>query len=138
MKLLVLGREIRATGIHPPNLSRMAPDYSRVVGRLLQRVAFLSLAAALLATVSSAADEPRYEHGFSFFHELKYPADFTHFDYLNPDAPKGGVLVLSTQRDFNTLTIFTDFVVAPATLRWMYDSLVLLRVDAIIISAKTS
>ncbi len=85
----------------------MAPDHSRVVGRLLQRVVFL--AAALLVTVSSAAAEPRYEHGISFFHELKYPADFTHFDYLNPDSPKGGVLVLSTQRDFNTLTIFTDF-----------------------------
>ena len=93
----------------------MAPDHSRVVGRLLQRVVFLSLVTALLVTVSSAAAEPRYEHGISFFHELKYPADFTHFDYINPDAPKGGVLVLSTQRDFNTLTMFTDFVPAPAT-----------------------
>ncbi len=101
----------------------MEPDHSRVVGRLLQRVAFLSLATALLVTVSSAAAEPRYEHGISFFHELKYPADFTHFDYLNPDAPKGGVLVLSTWRDFNTLTIFTDFLPAPATTKWMYDSL---------------
>ena len=101
----------------------MAPDHSRVVGRLLQRVAFLSLVAALFVTVSSAAEEPRYEHGISFFHDLKYPADFTHFDYLNPDAPKGGVLVLSTWRDFNTLTIFTDFLPAPATPKWMYDSL---------------
>ena len=58
--------------------------------RLVQRVAFLSLATALFVTVSSAAEEPRYEHGISFFHELKYPADFTHFDYINPDAPKGG------------------------------------------------
>ena len=95
--------------------------------RLLQRIALLSLAAALFVTVSSAADEPRYEHGISFFHELKYPADFTHFDYINPDAPKGGVLVLSTQRDFNTLTMFTDFVPAPATVRLMYDSLVSFR-----------
>ena len=87
----------------------------------------MSLATALFVTVSSAADEPRYEHGISFFHELKYPADFTHFDYINPDAPKGGVLVLSTQRDFNTLTMFTDFVPAPATVRLMYDSLVSFR-----------
>ena len=95
--------------------------------RLLQRVALLSLATALFVTVSSAADEPRYEHGISFFHELKYPADFTHFDYINPDAPKGGVLVLSTRRDFNTLSIFTDFQVAPATFRWINDSLVSYR-----------
>ena len=93
--------------------------------RLLQRVVFLNLAAALLATVSSATAETRYEHGISFFHELKYPADFSHFDYVNPDAPKGGMLVRSTPRDFNTLTIFNDFVAAPATLRLMYDSLVL-------------
>ena len=87
--------------------------------RLVQRVAFLSLATALFVTISSAAAEPRYEHGISFFHELKYPADFTHFDYINPDAPKGGVLVQSTRRDFNTLTMFTDFLPAPATWRWM-------------------
>lgn len=29
-------------------------------------------------------------HGLSAFGDLKYPADFAHFDYINPDAPKGG------------------------------------------------
>ncbi|MGR3782955.1 MAG: extracellular solute-binding protein [Albimonas sp.] len=29
-------------------------------------------------------------HGISTFGELKYPADFAHFDFVNPDAPKGG------------------------------------------------
>ena len=29
-------------------------------------------------------------HGLSVFGDLKYPADFKHFDYVNPDAPKGG------------------------------------------------
>ena len=29
-------------------------------------------------------------------HDLKYPADFEHFDYANPSAPKGGTLNLST------------------------------------------
>ena len=76
--------------------------------RLLQCVAFLNLATALFVTASFGAAEPRYEHGISFFHELKYPAGFTHFDYINPDAPKGGVLVQSTQADFNTLTLITD------------------------------
>ena len=32
--------------------------------------------------------EPR--HGLSIFGDLKYSADFKHFDYVNPDAPKGG------------------------------------------------
>jgi microcin C transport system substrate-binding protein len=30
-------------------------------------------------------------HGMSAFGDLKYPANFKHFDYVNPDAPKGGV-----------------------------------------------
>ena len=30
-------------------------------------------------------------HGISAFGDLKYPADFKHFDYVNPNAPKGGV-----------------------------------------------
>ena len=35
-----------------------------------------------------------FKHGIAFFGELKYPADFTHFDYLNPDAPKGGEIAI--------------------------------------------
>ena len=42
------------------------------------------------------AEQPAYQHGISLLHELKYPADFEHFEYANPDAPKGGELTLST------------------------------------------
>lgn len=38
-------------------------------------------------TASASAPE---EHGLSAFGDLKYPADFTHFDYVDPAAPKGG------------------------------------------------
>ena len=31
-----------------------------------------------------------FRHGLSTFGDLKYPADFKHFDYVNPNAPKGG------------------------------------------------
>lgn len=49
----------------------------------------LRLAAALtLAAVTAQADVT--SHGVSAFGELKYPADYPHFDYVNPDAPKGG------------------------------------------------
>lgn len=64
--------------------------------------AFLPLPAAN-AGAADAPENLKFEHGIAFFHDLKYPADFTHFDYLNPDAPKGGELVLPTQRAFNTL-----------------------------------
>jgi microcin C transport system substrate-binding protein len=41
------------------------------------------------------ADEGGIEaHGISVFGDLKYPADFPHFDYVNPVAPKGGIFSL--------------------------------------------
>ena len=43
----------------------------------------------------AAANESGAEaHGMSAFGDLKYPADFHHFDYVNPAAPKGGVYSL--------------------------------------------
>ena len=54
-----------------------------------------ALASLLLASVC-LADQPPYQHGISLLHDLKYPPDFTHFDYANPSAPKGGSLTLST------------------------------------------
>lgn len=51
----------------------------------------LLLALGLLAPGASAADgDVIRSHGISSFGDLKYPADFAHFDYANPDAPKGG------------------------------------------------
>ncbi len=38
------------------------------------------------------AEEGDWRHGLSLFGELKYPAGFKHFDYVNPSAPKAGVV----------------------------------------------
>ena len=50
----------------------------------------------LLLSSVCLAEEPQYQHGISLLHDLKYRADFTHFAYSNPSAPKGGSLTLST------------------------------------------
>ena len=47
-----------------------------------------ALAAAKFAPSAAAQDAER--HGMSAFGDLKYPADFPYFKYVNPDAPKGG------------------------------------------------
>ena len=47
-------------------------------------------AAAMLAVGPVGAQEETERHGMSAFGDLKYPADFKHFDYVNPNAPKGG------------------------------------------------
>ena len=56
---------------------------------------------------SARAQEDSERHGMSAFGDLKYPADFKHFDYVNPDAPKGGTfsqLGPATQYNQNFLT----------------------------------
>jgi microcin C transport system substrate-binding protein len=46
-------------------------------------------------------------HGLGMGYEPKYKADFQHFDYVNPNAPKGGTLVLSANGNFDKLNPFT-------------------------------
>jgi microcin C transport system substrate-binding protein len=51
----------------------------------------------------AAAGESGTEiHGISVFGDLKYPADFPHFDYVNTAAPKGGVFsLIPSARGYN-------------------------------------
>ncbi len=55
---------------------------------------------------SVRAEKKNWQHGLSLFGELKYPADFKHFDYVNPDAPKGGAVrqvAIGTFDNFNAM-----------------------------------
>jgi len=60
-----------------------------------------ALAFALLVLAGPALAEPR--HAIAMHGEPKYPAGFTHFGYVNPDAPKGGELRLADQGTFDNL-----------------------------------
>ena len=61
-----------------------------------------------------AGGAARETHGMSSFGDLKYPADFKHFNYVNPSAPKGGTLAIQIRQTtgnqnfdtFNTLNVF--------------------------------
>lgn len=68
-------------------------------------------------------------HGFSEFGELKYPADFAHFDYVNPDAPKGGELSYATQGTFDSFNPFTRQGRAGARSADQYESLLVPSYD---------
>ena len=46
--------------------------------------------ASALPSLAAAQQTDAERHGLSAFGDLKYPADFKHLDYVNPDAPKGG------------------------------------------------
>ena len=54
----------------------------------------------------AGAGEPEWRHAHSLLGEPKYPAGFRHFDYVNPDAPKGGLVRLGVQGTFDNFNLF--------------------------------
>ena len=66
-------------------------------------------------------------HGYALWGDLKYPAHFSHFDYVNPAAPKGGELRLVSNLRVSTFDKYNPFTIkgsAPAYLSdLMFDSL---------------
>lgn len=67
----------------------------------------VAVGASLLLTAAVAwADGARPSHGISVFGDLKYPPGFKHFDYVNPNAPKGGKLTVWGLDTFETLNPF--------------------------------
>ncbi len=84
---------------------------TRFIGRTCAAMLIASpVLFATLATAQPAAPQPiptqdrTWRHGVSLFGDLKYPAGFKHFDYVNPDAPKGGAVhltALGTYDNFN-------------------------------------
>jgi microcin C transport system substrate-binding protein len=63
---------------------------------------FLVLATYLCASAAFAAPQ----HGFAVLGNLKYPADFRHFDYANPAAPKGGSIIFMGLGTFDSINPF--------------------------------
>jgi microcin C transport system substrate-binding protein len=66
--------------------------------------AITDLSALSPASAQTAAGEPAWRHALSLFGDVKYAADFKRFDYVNPDAPKGGIarmISLGTFDNFN-------------------------------------
>jgi microcin C transport system substrate-binding protein len=66
-------------------------------------------------------------HGYALWGDLKYPAGFTHFDYVNPAAPKGGELRLVSNLRVSTFDKYNPFTIkgnAPAYLsELMFETL---------------
>jgi microcin C transport system substrate-binding protein len=68
--------------------------------QIFKTIVFFFLALLLPAALFAA-------HGVSIDGKLKYPADFTHFDYVSPDALKGGSLILHDLGGFDKMNPFT-------------------------------
>ena len=72
------------------------------------KAAALVLALTMLGAWAPGSAEPR--HGVSIFGELKYPADFKNYGYVNPDAPKGGRIVTMGTGGANTFDSLNLFI----------------------------
>ncbi|HUI96841.1 MAG TPA: extracellular solute-binding protein [Xanthobacteraceae bacterium] len=109
--------------------------------RLLYRSAVALAAAALAklglsglvrpAAAQGASDS--WRHGFSLFGDLKYPADFKRFDYVNPAAPKGGavrLLGIGTFDNFNIVVAGFKGQLAAGIPR-VYEQLTTLALDEV-------
>jgi microcin C transport system substrate-binding protein len=64
-----------------------------------------SLLAACLVFTPVAAQEAPWRHGSALLDEPKYPQGFSHFDYVNPNAPKGGLVRLGALGTFDSFNI---------------------------------
>lgn len=90
---------------------------------LLQRCARLLAGGALLLGVALHASAAA-RHAATLYDEApKYPANFQHFDYVNPDAPKGGTLRQAGFGGFDSLNPFINKGVAADEINLVYDTL---------------
>jgi microcin C transport system substrate-binding protein len=100
-------RALRCSAIYSP---------SRAAFAVMQRSSRSACVAAVCCVVAVAglltAPQAHAVYAIAQYGEPKYPADFKHFDYVNPNAPKGGTLVLANP---SRLTSFDKF--NPFTLR---------------------
>ncbi|MGX9357075.1 extracellular solute-binding protein [Roseobacteraceae bacterium S113] len=82
-----------------------------------------ALGISVLALAGLAEAETSKTHGVSTFGELKYDADFPHWDYVNPDAPKGGQFTTWAFGTFDSLTPYILKGNAAAGASVFYDTL---------------
>lgn len=74
-------------------------------------------------------------HAFSLYDTPKYPADFQHFDYVNPDAPRGGELFLANPDRRTSFDKFNPFsmkgVAAAGVANLMFETLATQSADEV-------
>ena len=93
-----------------------------------------NLSAIDAAQAQSATSELQWRHALSLFGDIKYPADFTRFDYVNPNAPKGGVarmISIGTFDNFNMAVAGIKGSLAPAA-TLIYETLMTKSQDEVV------
>ncbi len=103
--------------------------------RLSARLPALALIASLAAGLEApaAAQEAPWRHGLAMMGEPKYPAGFSQFDYVNPNAPKGGLVRFGVQGTFDNFNLAVEGVKGELEngIGQIYDSLLVSSSDEV-------
>jgi microcin C transport system substrate-binding protein len=83
---------------------------------------FVRLAFLLLA-ISGVSAHAEISYALSTFGDIKYPPYFKHFDYVNPDAPKGGKIILPDIGKFDNLNPYILKGTSANDLNLLFDTL---------------
>lgn len=109
--------------------------YRRLDHRLLRVPGFLPTLficlAVTFATFQVAHSQTR-THGLSAFGDLNLSADFAHFPYVNPDAPKGGRLSMIGTAGLITYNSLNAYILkgdAAQGMKYIFDSLMVRNWD---------
>ncbi|ORE92025.1 family 5 extracellular solute-binding protein [Stappia sp. 22II-S9-Z10] len=84
---------------------------------------------ALAQEAAPSPQEPAWRHASALTGEPGYPADFTHFGYVNPDAPKGGRIRLADPTGYDTFNPVLQRGNQAPGLSLIYDSLMTPALD---------
>ncbi|WP_439121803.1 extracellular solute-binding protein [Marivita sp.] len=115
--------------------------HQQIATRALHRTTFrkLTISGLMALTMAFAASQTRAEsheeviesHGYSYFGNLDYPADYEHLNYVNPDAPKGGEIALGASGTFDSLNPYSRKGRAGALTSIQYDQLIETTADGV-------
>ncbi|MCA0871725.1 extracellular solute-binding protein [Seohaeicola saemankumensis] len=111
------------------SLAATRTDPRPLMWRVLALSGLVVLALAAMTVLARAEDKIITSHGFSEFGDLKYPAGFAHFDYVNPDAPRGGELSYAAQGTFDSFNPYAKQGRAAAGSGDQYESLLIPAYD---------
>lgn len=100
---------------------------------MIRSIRFAALAASLclvVAPLRAIAEEPPAQHGLAMHGDLRYPPGFAHFDYANPDAPRGGRFRFSVvEASFDSFHPFIIKGNPAAGIGQIYDTLMVNAAD---------
>jgi microcin C transport system substrate-binding protein len=84
-----------------------------------------------IAFIPLSVSAQEWRHGLSLLGTPKYPADFKRFGYVNPDAPKGGLVRLSQNGSFDSFNFVIPRGSPAAGITLIYDTLMVASMDEV-------